>query len=78
MTVVNVILVVVPVSLLHLGTIHILRKHLKRGGAQCFHMKVKVADLNAISQNYNFFEVKLVPFASLCLRNYLDHFFVKF
>ena len=32
-------------------------------GAYCFHMEVKVAVLNAISQNYNFFEVKLVPYA---------------
>ena len=46
--------------------------------AHCFHMEVKVAVLNAISQNYNFFEVKLVPYASLCLENYLDHFFMKF
>ena len=44
----------------------------------CFHMEVKVAVLNAISQNYNFFEVKLVPYASLCPGNYLDQFFVKF
>ena len=29
----------------------------EEGGAQCFHMQVKVAVLNAISQNYNFFEV---------------------
>ena len=27
------------------------------GGAHCFHMQVKVAVLNVISQNYNFFEV---------------------
>ena len=40
--------------------------------AHCFHMEVKVAFLNANSQNYNFFEVKLVPYASLCLENYLD------
>ena len=46
--------------------------------AQCFHLEVKVAVLDAISQNYNFFEVKLVPYASLCLGNYLDQFFVKF
>ena len=45
-------------------------------GAHCFHMEVKVAVLNEISQNYNFFEVKLVPYASLCLGNYLDHFFL--
>ena len=38
----------------------------------CFHMEVKVAVLNAISQSYNFFEVKQVPYASLCLGNYLD------
>ena len=37
--------------------------------AHCFHMEVKVAFLNAISENYNFFEVKLVSFASLCLGN---------
>ena len=49
-----------------------------RNRAHCFHMKVKVAVLNAISQNFNFFEVKLVPYASLCLGNYLDQFFVKF
>jgi hypothetical protein len=45
-------------------------------------MEVKVAVLNAISQNYkkisDFFEVKLVPYAGLCLGNYLDQFFVKF
>jgi hypothetical protein len=48
------------------------------GGAHCFHMEVKMAVLNVISQNYNFFEVKLVPYASLCLGNYLDQIFVKF
>ena len=48
------------------------------GGAHCFHMEVKVAVLNAISQNYNFFEVKLISYASLCLENYLDQFFGKF
>ena len=48
------------------------------GGAHCFHMEVKVAVLNAISQNYNFFEVKLVPYASLCPRNYLDQLFGQF
>ena len=41
-------------------------------------MEVKVAVLNAISQNYNVFEVKLVPYASLCPGIYLDQFFVKF
>jgi hypothetical protein len=45
-------------------------------------MEVKAAVLNAISQNYNkisdFFEVKPVPYASLCLGNYLDKLFVKF
>ena len=46
--------------------------------SQCFHMEVKAADLNAISQNYNFFGIKLVPYASLCLGIYLDQFFVKF
>ena len=46
--------------------------------AHCFHMEVKVAVLNTISQNYNFFEVKLIPYASLCLGNYLDQIFVKF
>ena len=44
-------------------------------------MEVKAAVLNAISQNYSkisdFFEVKLVPYASLCLGNYLDQIFVK-
>ena len=48
----------------------------------CFHKEVKVAVLNAISENYNtisdFFEVKIVPYASLCLGNYLDQIFVKF
>ena len=46
--------------------------------AHCFHMEVKVAVLDAISQNYNFFEVKLVPYASQCPENYLDQYFVKF
>ena len=45
-------------------------------GAHCFHMEVKVVVLNAIYQNYNkiadFFEVILVPYASLCLGNYLE------
>ena len=45
-------------------------------------MEVKVAVLNAISQNYkkisDFFEVKLVPYASLCLGSYLNTIFVKF
>ena len=41
-------------------------------------MEVKVAVLNTISQNFNFFEVKLIPYASLCLENYLDQIFVKF
>ena len=40
-----------------------------------------MAVLNAISQNYNkmseFFEVKLVSYASLCLGKYLDQIFVK-
>ena len=48
------------------------------GRAHCFYMEVKVAVLNAISQNYKFFEVKLIPYASLCLENYLDQFFGKF
>ena len=52
------------------------------GGAQCFHTEVKVAVLNAISQSCNwksdFFEVKLVPYASLCLENYANQFFMKF
>ena len=30
--------------------------------AKCFHMQVEVAVLNAISQNYNFFEVKAKGF----------------
>ena len=47
-------------------------------GAHCFHMQVKVVVLNAISQSYNFFDVQLVPYASLCLENYLDQIFVKF
>ena len=37
-----------------------------------------MAVLNVISQNYNFFEVKLIPYASLCLENYLDQIFEKF
>ena len=44
-------------------------------------MEVKVAVLNAISQSCNwksdFFEVKLNPYASLCLKNYLDDFFYE-
>ena len=39
--------------------------------------EVKVAVFNAKSQNYNFFEVKLVSYASLCLEKYLDQFFMK-
>jgi len=41
-------------------------------------MEVKVAVLNAISQKYNFFEVKVVPYASLCPGNHLDQFLGKF
>ena len=49
------------------GTIHILRNQIFRlfgplltpppPHTHCFHMQVKVAVLNAISQNYKFFEV---------------------
>ena len=58
------------------------RSDLREIQAQCFHMEVKVAVLNAISQSCSkksdFFEVKLVPYASLCLENYLDQFLMKF
>ena len=44
-------------------------------------MEVKAGVLNAISQSCNknsdFSEVKLVPYASLCIKNYLDQFFIK-
>ena len=51
-------------------------------GPQSFHVEVKVVVLNAISQSCNwksdFFEVKLVPCASVCLENYLDQFLWNF
>ena len=53
-----------------------------KGWTHCFHMEVKMAVLNTISQNCykisDFFEVKLVPYASLCLGKYLDRLFMRF
>ena len=62
-----------------LGTIHLRRRQIfTTFDPYPPHMEVKVAVLNTISQNFNFLEVKLIPYVSLCLENYLDQIFVKF
>ena len=45
---------------------------------QCFQMVVKVAVQSKLQLKSDFIEVKLVPYASLCLGNNLDQFFMQF
>ena len=52
------------------------------GGGTVLRFEVKVAVLSSISkietQNYDFFESYVFPYASLCLEYYLDWFFDYF